>query len=36
MNRLAVPTGRLASRKRAVMMMGAMTARTSTAPENAW
>jgi hypothetical protein len=30
MNRLAVPIGRLASRKRAVMM-GAMTARTSTA-----
>jgi hypothetical protein len=26
MNRLAVPIGRLASRKRAVMMMGAMTA----------
>jgi hypothetical protein len=31
MNRLAVPIGRLASRKKAVMMMGAMTARTSTA-----
>jgi hypothetical protein len=35
MNRLAVPIGRLASRKRAVMMMGAMTARTSTASKNA-
>jgi hypothetical protein len=34
MNRLAVPIGRLASRKRAVMM-GAMTARTSTASKNA-
>jgi hypothetical protein len=35
MNRLAVPVGRLASRKRAVTMTGAMTARTSTASENA-
>ena len=35
MNRLAVPIGRLANRKRAVMMMGAMTARTSTAPKDA-
>jgi hypothetical protein len=35
MNRLAVPIGRLASRKRTVMMTGAMTARTSTASKNA-
>jgi hypothetical protein len=34
MNRPAVPTGRHASRKKTVMM-SALTARTSTAPENA-
>jgi hypothetical protein len=34
MNRLAVPVGRLASRKGTVMT-GALTARTSTASKNA-